>query len=234
MNRWIIARDKTYEIGIEIELFTNIYIYIFSVQGGYNGIHYEDITFSISFISQWKVSKVPKKRGCTIGLEPLAATYIPPRVYHGYIFVYYSWWDVGSDSLCQQEKWFNLEKTIFPQLLTNRCPLLFSSPIRSNNCVIELGMDRNRNCPFVCKCTARNRGEIVLRNACERGFSKGDDTVIRVTRKTGGGSSIIEKLSSWIFLLLPREFLIFQLSKDCIQTLLTVAALTPRPRDDRS
>lgn len=61
----MIVRDT---VGIEIELFTNVYIYIYYSRSKENTM--ERITFSISFILWRKVSKVPKK-GVARCLEPL-------------------------------------------------------------------------------------------------------------------------------------------------------------------
>lgn len=73
--------DDRDTVGIEIELFTNVYI-LFLVQGGYDGTYY--VLHKLYLMEKGEQSA--KKGGCTV----FGTTYTPPRVYHGCIFVYYS------------------------------------------------------------------------------------------------------------------------------------------------
>lgn len=88
-------------------------IYIFSVQGGWNTLRGYYVLHKLYLRTKGEQS-AKKKGGC----NHLDVYTLLSRVYHGYIFVYYSWWDVGNGPLRQQEEWSNLVwETVFSTTL---------------------------------------------------------------------------------------------------------------------
>lgn len=82
MNRWMIVRDT---VGIEIELFTNVYI-LFLVQGGYDGTYY--VLHKLYLMEEGEQSA--KKGGCTV----FGSTYTPSsisRMYFRLLFMMGCW-----------------------------------------------------------------------------------------------------------------------------------------------
>lgn len=82
------SMDDRDTVGIEIELFTNVYIYIlFSVQGGYDGTYY--VLHKLYLMEKGEQSA--KKGGCTV----FGTTYTPPssisRMYFRLLFMMGCW-----------------------------------------------------------------------------------------------------------------------------------------------
>lgn len=144
VNLFITREYESYE---NKALASNGFEYIPS-EGGHDGIHYENNVLHKLYLRTKGEQSGAKKRGSTIGLEPLAATvylYIHPleciHISRIFSFIIHD----GMLAAVPSPRGRDLTgKTLFPKR-SEPILMILSSRLVSIRCVIELGTDRKRN-----------------------------------------------------------------------------------------